>query len=57
MEAWTEATVERRCGGINPYLAREDKGVDSTRALILALLALLPDGVKRVRITVEAIDD
>ena len=54
MEVWTEATVERRLGGIL-YLAREDKRVDYTVSIIKALLLPFPNGTK-VKVTVEAID-
>ena len=55
MEIWVEATVERRPGG-DLYLARENKGVDSTAALIKSLLETLPDRAKKVRIIVKVID-
>ena len=56
MEVWAEATIERRPGGIL-YLSREgNKGTDATGAILLTLLEYLPDGAKRVRITVEALD-
>ena len=45
------ATVERRLGGII-YLARENKGMDSTAALLKALLVAFPNGAK-VRVTVK----